>query len=165
MCTLLGQSPQDLGYAAVEWTVPLLQEHLQRCTDQWFSADTVRRELQRQCYVWKRARYVWTPTPSWRKKRRIRRQIRHLRPRSVLLAEDETDLLLFPLLRIVRLVGPLPGRLRNGPVPLADHLLILLPHVEAQLQLQQMLRPITTVQSLGDLVLVCWQRRSRNWAN
>src|SRR4051794_3136318 len=41
----------------------------------------------------------WTRTPSWRKKRRIRRQIRQLRPRSVLLAEDETDLLLFPPLR------------------------------------------------------------------
>src|SRR5437762_13549551 len=34
-----------------------------------------------------------------RKKRRIRRQIRALSPRSVLLAEDETDLLLFPPLR------------------------------------------------------------------
>src|SRR5438309_8854394 len=41
----------------------------------------------------------WTPIPSLRKKRRIRRQIRSLRPRSVLLAEDETDLLLFPPLR------------------------------------------------------------------
>ena len=41
----------------------------------------------------------WTRTPSWRKKRRIRRQIQQLRPRSVLLAEDETDLLLFPPLR------------------------------------------------------------------
>jgi DDE superfamily endonuclease len=39
------------------------------------------------------------PIRSWRKKRRIRRQIRNLRPRSVLLAEDETDLLLFPPLR------------------------------------------------------------------
>ena len=41
----------------------------------------------------------WTPTPSARKKRRIRRQIRGLPRRSVVLAEDETDLLLFPPLR------------------------------------------------------------------
>ena len=41
----------------------------------------------------------WTPTPSATKKRRIRRQIRGLPRRSVVLAEDETDLLLFPPLR------------------------------------------------------------------
>jgi len=41
----------------------------------------------------------WSPTRSGRKKRRIRRAIRRLPPRSVLLAEDETDLLLFPPLR------------------------------------------------------------------
>jgi hypothetical protein len=41
----------------------------------------------------------WTLTPSARKRRRIRRQIRGLPRRSVVLAEDETDLLLFPPLR------------------------------------------------------------------
>jgi hypothetical protein len=41
----------------------------------------------------------WYRTRSGRKKRRIRRQIRQLGPRSVLLAADETDLLLFPPLR------------------------------------------------------------------
>jgi hypothetical protein len=41
----------------------------------------------------------WHPTLSARKKRRIRRQIRALPPRSVVLAQDETDLLLFPPLR------------------------------------------------------------------
>jgi hypothetical protein len=40
-----------------------------------------------------------TPTRSWRKKSRIRRQIAALPRRSVVLAEDETDLLLFPPLR------------------------------------------------------------------
>ena len=38
-------------------------------------------------------------TPSARKKRRIRRQIAALPRRSVVLAQDETDLLLFPPLR------------------------------------------------------------------
>jgi hypothetical protein len=42
---------------------------------------------------------TWSRTPSARKKRRIRRQIEALPRRSVVLAEDETDLLLFPPLR------------------------------------------------------------------
>lgn len=41
----------------------------------------------------------WRPIPSERKKRRICRAVSGLRERSVLLAEDETDLLLFPPLR------------------------------------------------------------------
>lgn len=41
----------------------------------------------------------WTPTRSWRKKRQIRGQIRRLPRRSVVLAQDETDLLLLPPLR------------------------------------------------------------------
>ena len=40
-----------------------------------------------------------TRTRTLRKKRHIRRQIRGLPPRTALLAEDETDLLLFPPLR------------------------------------------------------------------
>jgi hypothetical protein len=40
-----------------------------------------------------------TRTRSARKKRRIRRQIKALPRRSVVLAEDETDLLLLPRLR------------------------------------------------------------------
>jgi len=36
---------------------------------------------------------------TWRKKRHIRAQLRALPPRSVVLAQDETDLLLFPPLR------------------------------------------------------------------
>src|SRR5437879_5673000 len=42
---------------------------------------------------------TWTRTRRARKKRRIRRQIRALPQRSVVLAQDETDLLLFPPLR------------------------------------------------------------------
>jgi DDE superfamily endonuclease len=42
---------------------------------------------------------TWIRTPCARKKRRIRRQIRALPRRSVVLAQDETDLLLFPPLR------------------------------------------------------------------
>ena len=42
---------------------------------------------------------ISSPIRSARKKRRIRRQIRALPRRSVVLAQDETDLLLFPPLR------------------------------------------------------------------
>lgn len=41
----------------------------------------------------------WRPTRSARKKRQIKRQILALPQRSVVLAQDETDLLLFPPLR------------------------------------------------------------------
>jgi transposase len=66
---LLDLSPQQLGYAAAGWTVPLLQEHLEQCTGRWFSDDTIRRELQRQRYVWKRSRYVLDPDPELEKKK------------------------------------------------------------------------------------------------
>src|SRR5438874_4726901 len=66
---LLGQSPQELGYPAVDWTVPLLQEHLERCTGRWFADDTLRRELRRQRYVWKRSRYVLDSDPELEKQK------------------------------------------------------------------------------------------------
>jgi transposase len=65
---LLGQSPQDLGYAAVDWTVPLLQAHLEQRLGQRLCDDTIRRELQRRRYVWKRSRYVLDPDPELEKK-------------------------------------------------------------------------------------------------
>jgi transposase len=61
---LLGQSPQDLGYWATEWTVPLLQDHLASHTGRRPSDDTLRRELHRQGFVWKRSRYVLDPDPE-----------------------------------------------------------------------------------------------------
>jgi transposase len=66
---LLDQSPQELGYFASAWTVPLLQEHLAHCTGQRPSDDTVRRELERQGFVWKRCRYVLDPDPELRGKK------------------------------------------------------------------------------------------------
>ena len=58
----------------------------------------------------------WTPTPSATKKRRIRRAILGLPGRSVVLAEDQTDLRMFPPLRAgwaprgVPAVVPISGR-------------------------------------------------------
>jgi transposase len=110
---LLARSPQDLGYPHNNWTVPLLQEVLQHALGYLVSDDTIRRVLHRLHYVFKRPRYVLEPDPELlAKKRRIRRQIKQLRPRSALLAEDETDLLLFPPLRAAWSLRGQPLRVR-----------------------------------------------------
>ena len=49
--------------------------------------------------MWKRPRYVLAPDLQREKKSRLRRALGNLPCRSVVLAEDETDLLLFPPLR------------------------------------------------------------------
>jgi transposase len=68
LLTCMQQRPTDLGYAGVSWTVPLLQEQLYRCSGQWLSDDTIRRQLDRLGYVWKRFRYVLPPDPEREKK-------------------------------------------------------------------------------------------------
>lgn len=62
---LLGRSPQEMGYFAAQWTVPLLREYLTRRTGRPFSDDTLRRELQRLRYTWKRSRYALDPDPEF----------------------------------------------------------------------------------------------------
>jgi transposase len=62
---LLGRSPQEVGYFAAQWTVPLLREHLTRRTGRPVSDDTIRRELQRLRYTWKRSRYTLDPDPEF----------------------------------------------------------------------------------------------------
>lgn len=57
-------SPQDLGYPATDWTVPLLQEELASDMGQRPCDDTVRRGLHRLGYIWKRPRYVLEPDPQ-----------------------------------------------------------------------------------------------------
>jgi hypothetical protein len=100
LASALEQPPAPWGFTALEWTVPLLQEHLARWDGIAWSDTTVRRQLHRLGYVWKRPRYVLIPDPQRaRKMRRIRQQVKALGPRTALLFEDETDLLLFPPLR------------------------------------------------------------------
>jgi transposase len=62
------QRPDELGYAAVNWTVPVLREHLQRRAGVSVSDDTIRRQLQRLGFVWKRYRYALPPDPEREKK-------------------------------------------------------------------------------------------------
>jgi transposase len=52
----LRTTPARAGYAGSHWTVPLLQAHLGCHGGASLSDDTIRRELQRLGYVWKRCR-------------------------------------------------------------------------------------------------------------
>jgi transposase len=64
----LAQPPDRWGYAAVEWTIPLLQEHLARYGGVRPSANALRTELHQQEYAWKRPRRVLAPDPEREKK-------------------------------------------------------------------------------------------------
>ena len=64
----LKRSPAELGYPAANWTAPLLQTAMAACTSELFCSRTIRRELQRLEYVWKRPRYVLAPDPEREKK-------------------------------------------------------------------------------------------------
>lgn len=66
--SLLKRSPAELGYFAVNWTVPLLRDPLQACLGRRFSGHTIRRGLRQLDYVWKRPRYVLAPDPEREKK-------------------------------------------------------------------------------------------------
>jgi transposase len=64
----LAHRPDYFGYQAVGWTVPLLQAHLARWSDEQPSATSVRRLLHELRYTWKRPRYVLDPDPQREKK-------------------------------------------------------------------------------------------------
>jgi hypothetical protein len=69
-----------------------LRQHLNHS----FYDETIRCMLHRLGYVWKRPHYVLAADAQREKKRHIRHVLGCLPQRSVVLAEDETDLLLFP---------------------------------------------------------------------
>ena len=64
----LAHPPDHFDYAAVEWTIVLLQDHLARWTAQRPSTTSIRRELRAIGYIWKRPRYVLAPDPQREKK-------------------------------------------------------------------------------------------------
>jgi transposase len=100
LLSALQQPPVHWGYRDQDWTVPLLRQHLARWDGRRWSETTLRRQLHRSGYVWKRPRYVLQPDARRAQKMyRIRQQVRELGPHIALLFEDETDLLLFPPLR------------------------------------------------------------------
>ena len=93
--SILQEDPQELGYQATGWTMPLLQVHLQAQHIE-LSQRTIRRRLKSLGYVWKRPSYVLAyPDPQWKARcRYIRRRVRRIRekhPDAVILFVDETD--------------------------------------------------------------------------
>ena len=66
---LLSRDPQQHGYAATGWTVPLLRTEL--AAQGWVVADrTLRRTLKRLGYRWKRPQYVLgRPDPAYLEKK------------------------------------------------------------------------------------------------
>jgi transposase len=69
----LAKDPLALGYAATNWTVPLLARHLQR-RGLPMRARTLRRRLHAAGLRWKRPRYVFaTPEPNLPQKKGLSR--------------------------------------------------------------------------------------------
>ncbi len=64
----LQRRPTDFGYQALQWTVCLLQEHLENWYGERVSATSIRQQLRALDYVWKRPRYVLAPDPERDKK-------------------------------------------------------------------------------------------------
>jgi transposase len=56
LAVTLQRRPTHFGYQALEWTIPLLQEHLENGGGQSVSATSIRRRLHELNYVWKRPR-------------------------------------------------------------------------------------------------------------
>lgn len=66
---LLGEDAQTHGYAATDWTVPLLHTELSQ-RGSAVSAHTLRRTLHRLGYRWKRPKYVLgRPDPAYAAKK------------------------------------------------------------------------------------------------
>jgi transposase len=65
---LLETSPDQLGYFATSWTVPLLGEQIEQHSGIRLSDASIRGELHRQRFVWKRPRYVLAPDADREKK-------------------------------------------------------------------------------------------------
>jgi transposase len=65
---LMATAPDTLGYFTSDWTAPLLGEQLGHLTGRRPCDDTIRDQLGRMGYVWKRPRYVLEPDPEAEKK-------------------------------------------------------------------------------------------------
>ena len=66
----LRQRPDQLGDPGPNWTARLLQAYLERVGGLHVSEDTIRRQLERLDYVWKRFRHGLPPDPERAKKTR-----------------------------------------------------------------------------------------------
>ena len=64
----LEHPPEDLGYAAMGWTVPLLRRHVATYAGKEISETSLRRHLKNLGWTWKRPRYVLKADPQRAKK-------------------------------------------------------------------------------------------------
>ncbi len=95
----LHSSPDKLGFRAVNWTIPLLCDHIEDVCGQRPSDRQVRQRLPQLDYVWKRPKHAMPESKSRRVQRRlrlIRKKVRGLPAGCAKLFADETDLHLFP---------------------------------------------------------------------
>ena len=60
--------PEELGYGSVNWTATLLRKHMENWAGLRVSDTTLREQLHRLGYAWKRPRYVLQPDPDREKK-------------------------------------------------------------------------------------------------
>lgn len=65
---LMQHRPDECGYLEVNWTAPLLKEQWECLTGRSVSEETLREELERLGYRWKRGRYELAPDPELEKK-------------------------------------------------------------------------------------------------
>lgn len=112
-----GQPPPNFGYVPACWTVALLVWHLADRFRLWVSPGRVRQALQRAGFVWKRPKLAPARRPDPRadeKEAKIAAAVAD--PTATLLAEDEADMQLLPILRAMwQRVGqqvriPTPGQ-------------------------------------------------------
>ena len=153
LCATLEQSPDELGYPAVNWTVGLLQKHLEFCFGQSLSEESVRRRLHELGYVWKRPRYVLDPDPQREKKTGVAPPLQRAWARTVILFVDETDLRFFPPLGAawalrgerakVRISGYNARRVISGVLNVrTGHRLWLVQVCQRSVEFQEVLRAI-----------------------
>jgi transposase len=173
----LQHSPDQLGYRAVNWTVLLLREHIERQWGQRPSEGQVRDRLHELNYVWKRPRHALRESKSPRVLRRlraIREKVRGLPAGCVKLFEDETDLLLFPPLRagwflrgkpaVVPISGENAKRTVFGTINVETGHRLLVPREGACAADFQVLLRLVRQEYPGERVAVLLDRASRHTA-
>jgi transposase len=115
---LIKQPPRLFGWCRTRWSCATLALTIEARTQVVVSRETVRRELQAQHYVWKRAKLKTRDSDPERARRlaKIRDKIEHLRPWEALFFIDELDIALLPkvggqwMLKGTQVEIPTPGK-------------------------------------------------------
>ncbi len=95
-----GQSPGVFGYLAACWTVALLLVHLRERLRLQVGATTLRQALRRAGFRWTRPKWAMprkADPQAQAKRQRLAQAVED--PRATVLAEDESEVHLLPVLR------------------------------------------------------------------